>query len=55
LSSKKKFAYPTKEEALEGFKASKKRQISILRSKLEQAETALGMVEQPGFVEEAIN
>jgi hypothetical protein len=41
--SHKKFACPTKEEALESFIARKKAQIRILRGKLEQAETALNM------------
>jgi hypothetical protein len=39
--SKKRFAYPTKEEALESFKYRKKRQIRILKSQLRVANESL--------------
>jgi len=38
--SRKKYAYPTKEEALSGFIARKNRQITILDRKLKQARVA---------------
>jgi hypothetical protein len=41
LSAKKKWAYPTKEEAFEGFKARKRRQIAILESNLEIARASV--------------
>jgi len=40
-NNRKKFAYPTREGALKGFMARKRRQIAILSSRLRQAETAL--------------
>jgi hypothetical protein len=40
-TAKKRFAYPTKEEALMSFKLRKTRQISILKTHLDQAEQAL--------------
>jgi hypothetical protein len=43
LSAVKKFAYPTKEEALESFKARKGRYIRILKNRLERAEAALSL------------
>jgi hypothetical protein len=43
--SKKRFAYPTKEEALVSYMARKKRQIEILKSQLKRAEIALGKSE----------
>lgn len=41
LYTKKKYACPTPEEALVSFRARKKRQIGILKAKLEIAEAAL--------------
>lgn len=40
-SARKRFAHPTKEEALESFRARKKRQIKILTRQLERARAAL--------------
>ena len=45
-SWRKKPAYPTLIEALEGFKKKKQRQISILASKLNDAKIALSLVEE---------
>lgn len=42
---RKKFAYPTKEEALDGFRARKRRQIVILEHKLRRARAALAIAE----------
>jgi len=39
--ARRKFAYLTKEEALESFKKRKERQISLLKTKLKHAENAL--------------
>lgn len=41
LSARKRFAYPTPEEALESFMARKTRQLSILRAQAEKVERAL--------------
>ena len=41
LSARKKFAHPTKEEALDSFIARKKRQMSIVRYQFTRAEIAL--------------
>lgn len=49
-TSRKRFAYPTAEEAMINFKARKKRQILILTSQLESAKLALQNVEA-GFFE----
>lgn len=43
LSGKKRFAYPTKKEALESFKARKNRQIEILSHRLGNAKSALNL------------
>ena len=43
--ARKRHACPTKEEALESYKARKKRQIRILKSQLKYAEKALELVE----------
>jgi len=43
LSAKKKYACLTKEEALESFKARKKRQIRILTSQLNNAKESLNI------------
>ena len=40
-TSQKRYAYPTKEEAKEGFKARKNRQITILSRRLDQAKRAV--------------
>jgi len=45
LNAKKKFAYATKEEALESFLRRKNSQIKILKNKLAQAEMALRIAE----------
>jgi hypothetical protein len=44
-TSRKKFAYPTQNEALEGFKARKRRQITILEHKLMKAQAAIRIAE----------
>ena len=44
-TSKKRYAYPTREEAKENFIARKKRQISILSGQLENAKAALYYVD----------
>lgn len=46
LTAKKKFACPTIEEALESFKARKKRQIKILNEQLDRAKRALEISEK---------
>lgn len=56
LEAKKRFAYPTKEEALKSFIARKRRQVSILSYQKERAEIALqigkSMLEQGDFGDE---
>jgi hypothetical protein len=42
-TSVKKYAYPTKEKALLGYLARKRRQIAILKSQLESAEICFNM------------
>ena len=44
-TSRKRFAYPTKEEALFSFKARKRRQIPILKAQLECTKEALKVAE----------
>lgn len=39
-TSRKRFAYPTKEEAIESFTARKRRQVAILTGQLERAKIA---------------
>jgi hypothetical protein len=41
IPTKKRFAYPTKEEALTAFKARKKRQLAIIKQQVEQVEHIL--------------
>jgi hypothetical protein len=41
LSGRKRFAWPTPEEALASFEARKKRQLSILRAQAERVEDAI--------------
>ena len=50
-SARKRFACPTKEEALESFKARKRRQVRILRARLDEAERALTLM--PDGMEDA--
>lgn len=45
-TSRKRFAYPTKQEAAESFKARKKRQIQILGAQLDVARRALAKADQ---------
>jgi len=45
LNCAKRYAVPTEEEALESFKARKKRQIKILSSRLSEAEEELQLLE----------
>ncbi len=40
-TAKKRYAYPTKEEALRSFRARKRQQVRILKNQLRTAETAL--------------
>lgn len=42
-TARKRYAYPTLEEALENFRARKRRQIEILSYRLERARAALGI------------
>jgi len=44
-TARKRYAYPTQEDALESFKARKKRQIAILIAILHKAEAALAIAE----------
>jgi hypothetical protein len=44
-TARKRFAYPTKKEALENFMARKRRQIAILNYKLERAAEAWDLAE----------
>lgn len=44
--ARRKYAHPTKEEALESFRARKRSQIRILRNKLERAERALRIADE---------
>ena len=44
-SARKRFAYPTKEEAMIAFIARKKRQITILKGQIEIVQSALYFVE----------
>jgi hypothetical protein len=43
LSARKRFAHPTKGEALESFKARKSAQIRMLEAQLDRARSALGL------------
>lgn len=43
--SRKKYACPSKEEALESYRARKRRQVSILKAQLKRAELALSLEE----------
>lgn len=45
-TSTKRFAYPSKEEAVESFTARKRRQIKILNSQIMNAEDALELVQK---------
>ena len=45
-SSKKRFAYPTKAEAIKSFRARKNRQIVILKAQIEHCEAALELPEK---------
>ena len=45
LDARKRYACPTKEEALASFRARKQRQIKLLRAQLTKAETALNLSE----------
>ena len=47
-TSQKRYAYPTKEEAKQGFIARKNRQVTILSRRLEQAKQAVRAVEFNG-------
>lgn len=49
LTARKKFACPTKDEALESFKARKRRQIEILEHRLKKAKLALELAEERNF------
>jgi hypothetical protein len=44
-TSKKRFAYPTKEEALKSFILRKKRQINILEKRLDRAKIAINLAQ----------
>ena len=46
LDARKRFACPTKEEALDSFKARKKKQIRILKEQLKRAEDALSFADK---------
>ena len=46
LGTRKQFAHPTKEEALESFRRRKKRQLKILEAQARQAGLALRMADQ---------
>lgn len=50
-TARKRFAYPTKEEALVNFKARKQRQIGIVEDQLERAKEALVIIENPHWLE----
>lgn len=53
--AKKKFAWPTKEEALISFRARKKRQISILKAQLRKAELALTLEpDEMGYISDEL-
>lgn len=49
LTARKKFACKTKDEALESFKARKRRQIEILDRRLKKAKLALELAEERNF------
>ncbi len=49
--SRKRYACPTKEEALVSYTARKKSQVSKLRAQLSSAEEALGLVEPQGVLD----
>lgn len=46
-TARKRYAYPTREEALESFRRRKQRQIQILKFHLHKAESALIAVDRP--------
>lgn len=46
-TAKKRFAYPTKEEALRSFRKRKERQISIYSARLKRAKEALALTVLP--------
>ncbi len=49
-TTRKRFAYPTKEEALVNFKARKQRQILIIKGQLERAKEALLIIENTDWL-----
>jgi len=51
-TTKKRYAYPTKQEALTSFKARKRRQIEILNSQLIRAKSALRWADPEGVYQE---
>ena len=51
LSGKKRFAYPTKEEALKSLYYRKKRQLIYLKNQVEVAETVINMIDNNTFSE----
>lgn len=51
LSGKKRFAYPTKEEALKSLYYRKKRQLLYLRNQIEIAETVINMIDKGTYTE----
>jgi hypothetical protein len=46
--AKKRYAYPTEQEAMTNFKARKRRQIEILSAQLQDAKVALAWVDPEG-------
>ena len=51
LSGRKRFAYPTKKEALTALLYRKKRQIIILKNQLEQAENVVNKITAGHYIE----
>lgn len=52
-SSRKRFACPTIEEAIESYKARKRRQIGIMKSRIKMVEEALAYLDKRGFYTDA--
>jgi hypothetical protein len=50
-NARKRYAYPTVEQALESFHARKRRQVQILRARLQEAEAALTLQPDAQFAD----
>lgn len=53
LNWRKRFALPTVEEAIESYKARKRRQLTILKAQIERVNEALAYLDVKGFYSDA--